>query len=179
MIDFTAFRQQLAEVAQWLKKEYSQISAGRAHPALLDKVRVESYGSEQPIQNMASISLEDVRTLRIVPWDKTLIQEIEKAIRTSGLPLSVSVDGEGVRAIVPQVTEENKRELVKLVKGKLEEARVTVRNHRQQLDKEISQSELSDDEKRDAEETMQKHVSDANKELEDIFKAKEVDIMAV
>ncbi|MCB9809232.1 ribosome recycling factor [Candidatus Nomurabacteria bacterium] len=179
MHNFNEFQQHLDEAVEWLRKEYAQISAGRAHPALLDKIRVENYGSEQPIQNMASINLEDVRTLRIVPWDKSLIQPIEKAIRTSEVPLGVSVDGEGVRASVPQVTEENKKQLVKVIKDKLEDARITVRNHRNTTNKEIDGSDMSDDEKRDAEEKMQKLVEEINKKLEEVFKKKEQDIMTV
>lgn len=179
MHNFTNFQSQLDSAVEWLQKEYSQISAGRAHPALLDNVHAESYGAEQPIKNMASISLEDIRTLRIVPWDKTLIQDIEKAIRASGLPLSVTVDGEGVRAAVPQVTEENKKQLVKMAKDKLEEARITVRNYRSAEGKEIDGGELSDDEKKDAREELQKYVDEANTKLEEVFKTKETDIMSV
>lgn len=179
MYDFNDFKTQLENVSTWLRKEYSQISAGRAHPALLDNVRVESYGSEQPVKNIASITLEDVRTLRIVPWDKSTIQAIEKAIRLSGLPLAVGVDGEGVRASVPQVTEENKKQLVKLTKDKLEEARIRVRNERNSTNKDIDTSDLSDDEKSDARDGMQKIVDEMNATLEEVFKNKEKDIMTV
>jgi len=179
MYDFTEFKEQLQNTSEWLRKEYSQVSAGRAHPALLDNIRVENFGTEQPIKNIASINLEDVRTLRIVPWDKSTIQDIEKAIRTSQVPLAVSVDGEGVRASVPQVTEENKKQLVKLIKEKLEEGRVRIRNARNAANKEIDGSELSDDEKRDAGEDMQKLVEEANKKLEEVFRSKETDIMTV
>ena len=179
MYDFTEFNEQLKNTTDWLRKEYSQVSAGRAHPALLDSVRVENYGSEQPIKNIASINLEDVRTLRIVPWDKSTIKDIEKAIRTSQVPLAVSVDSDGVRAAVAQVTEENKKQLVKLIKDKLEEGRVRVRNFRNMTNKEIDGGEMSDDEKRDTGEDMQKIVDEANKKLEEVFKSKEQDIMTV
>lgn len=179
MYDFNDFKTQLDTISSWLRKEYSQISAGRAHPALLDNIRVESYGSEQPIKNLASITLEDVRTLRIVPWDKSAIQGIEKSIRMSGLPLAVGVDGEGVRASVPQVTEENKKQLVKLIKDKLEEARIRVRNERNATNKDIDGSELSDDEKSDTRDDMQKIVDTMNTTLEEIFRNKEKDIMTV
>lgn len=179
MYDFTDFKTQLQNVSAWLRKEYSQISAGRAHPGLLDNVRIESYGSEQPIKNLATITLEDVRTLRIVPWDKSMIQKIEKAIRISTLPLAVGVDSEGVRASVPQVTEENKRQLVKLAKEKLEEARIRVRNERNTTNKDIDTSELSDDEKAKARDLLQKNVDEMNTELEEVFKNKENDIMTV
>lgn len=179
MYDFTDFKTQLDIIASWLRKEYSQISAGRAHPALLDNIRVESYGSEQPIKNLATITLEDVRTLRIVPWDKSVVPLIEKAIRISGLPLSVGVDSEGIRASVPQVTEENKKQLVKLTKERLEEARIRVRNERNTTNKDIDTSELSDDEKSDSRDLLQKHVDASNAQLEEIFKNKENDIMTV
>jgi ribosome recycling factor len=179
MYDFNEFKEQLEAVSVWLRREYCQISAGRAHPALLDNIRVESYGSEQPIKNVASVTLEDVRTLRIVPWDKSVIQAIEKAIRLSSVPLSVGVDGEGVRASVPLVTEENKKQLVKLTKDKLEEARIRVRNERNATNKDIDASELSDDEKSDARDMLQKLVDGMNAQLEEVFKSKEQDIMSV
>jgi len=179
MHNFTDFKEQLTQITNWLRKEYSQISAGRAHPALLDSIRVESYGAEQPIKNIASITLEDVRTLRIVPWDKSTVQAIEKAIRVSTLPLAVGVDGEGVRASVPLVTEENKKQLVKLVKDKLEEARIRIRNERNSTNKEIDASDTSDDEKSDSKDNLQKVVDEYNTQLETIFKNKEKDIMTV
>ncbi|OGI83815.1 ribosome recycling factor [Candidatus Nomurabacteria bacterium RIFCSPLOWO2_01_FULL_36_10b] len=181
--NFAKFKDHLITTEEWLRKEYSHISTGRANPALLDSITVESYGSHQPIRNIASISIEESRTLRIVPWDKSQIGAIQKAIQTSGLPFSVSADSDGVRAMIPQLTEENKRGIVKLLKEKLEDARITVRGHRQDVDKEIDFDEtagnLSEDDKKRAKDEMQKLVDIANKNLEEIFMTKEKDIMSI
>jgi len=177
--NFKDFKDKIEETREWLRREYNQISAGRANPILLDSINVDVYGSMQPIKNIASIHVEDARTLRIVPWDTAQIQDIEKAIQSSDMPLSVAVDGEGLRAQVPQVTEDNKRDLVKMTKDKLEDARVTVRKHRQDIDKEIELEDTSDDEKRGYKDEMQELVTQANTDLEEIFKKKETDIMSV
>jgi len=177
--NFTQHKDDLAAVTEWLRKDYLQISTGRANPALLDGVNVDSYGSQQPIKNIASITIEEVRTLRIVPWDKSQIKDIEKAIIESNLPFSLSADGEGLRASIPQFTEENKKTVVKLLKDKLEEARVRVRQIRQKADKEIESGDFSDDEKHDHKDMFQKTVDATNTDLESVFNAKEVDVMSV
>jgi ribosome recycling factor len=93
MYNFTELKSELTKIEDWLKTSYSQISTGRANPALLDGVSVESYGTYQPIKNIASIATEDVRTMLITPWDKGVVKDIERALAASGLPLSVSSDG--------------------------------------------------------------------------------------
>ena len=177
--NFTQSNEELAAVTEWLRKDYLQISTGRANPALLDGVNVDSYGSQQPIKNIASITIEEARTLRIVPWDKGQIKDIEKAILESNLPFSVATDGEGLRASIPQFTEENKKSVVKLLKEKLEEARVRVRQIRQKVDKDIDAGDFSDDEKHGFKDTFQKTVDATNKDLESVFDAKEADVMSV
>ncbi len=114
--NFTEAKAEFAKIEEWLKTQYSQISTGRANPALVDSVMVESYGSFQPIKNIASITIEEARVLRISPWDKNAVKEIEKALQQSGLPLSVVADSNGIRASIPQLTEEPKRVVVIVVK---------------------------------------------------------------
>lgn len=177
--NFSSLTQEFSSIEEWLKKEFSQISTGRANPALLDSVMVESYGSFQPIKNIASITLEEVRTLRISPWDKSIIKDIERAIQQSGLPLSAVADGNGLRVMVPQLTAESKQSLVKLCKEKLEDARVKVRLERQCVDKDISETEKAEDDAFRAKETLQKMVEEQNKTLEDLFIKKESDITTV
>lgn len=177
--NFSSFKAELADIAQWLQKEYTQISTGRANPALLDSVQVESYGTYQPIKNIASITIEEVRTLRISPWDKNVIKDIETAIRDSGLPLSAVADGNGLRVSVPQLTAESKQSLVKLCKEKLEDARVKVRMARQTTDKDIDANEKAEDDKFRAKDELQKLVDEINKSLEEIFAKKETDITTV
>lgn len=177
--NFSNFKQQLANIEEWLKKEFSQISTGRANPALLDSISVESYGMFQPIKNIASVTVEEARTLRVSPWDKGVVKDIERAVQQSGLPLSVVSDGNGLRITVPQLTAESKLSLVKICKEKLEEARVKVRLERQGTDKDISETEKGEDDAFRAREELQKHVDEANRKLEELFQKKESDITTV
>lgn len=181
--DFTETKGAFAAAEDRLKQEYLQISTGRANPSLLDALMIDSYGTMQPIKNVASINIEDARTLKISPWDKSHIQLIEKSVHDSGLPFSVSVDSDGVRIHIPQLTEESKKTLVKLLKEKLEEARVKVRSIRQDAVKAIDLGEENGDYAEDAKkrfkDELQKMVDASNKKLEDTFDAKEKDLMAV
>lgn len=181
--DFTEIKAAFSSAEERLKQEYLQISTGRANPSLLDGVMIDSYGSMQPIKNVASINIEDARSMKVSPWDKSQIALIEKAIYDSGLPFSISVDDSGVRVNIPQLTEENKKTLVKLLKEKLEEARVKIRSHRQDAMKTIDQGEENGDYAEDAKnrfkEELQKMVDDSNKNLEATFDAKEKDLMSV
>lgn len=181
--DFSTFDTQLSDAVVWLKTQYNNISTGRAHPALLDSVKVESYGSEQPVSHLATISNEDPRTLRIAPWDKSVIQEIERAIHLSKLPVTVAVDSDGLRVHVPQLTEESKKDLLKVLKQKHEEARVTVRGAKQKVEKELSalkgQEGVSDDEVRELGEDVAEKVKKTNEELDVVYKTKEDEVMKV
>jgi ribosome recycling factor len=180
---FSETKDEFQKIEDWLKTQYTQISTGRANPALVDSVMVESYGTFQPIKSIASITVEEARVLRISPWDKNIVKDIERAIQASGLPLSVVSDGNGLRASIPQLTEESKKTIVKLTKEKLEEARVSVRMERQRVEKDIEATEkegnFSEDDKFRAKEELQKLVNDINNRLEDTFNKKESDIMTV
>lgn len=181
--DFSTFKTELSRIEEWLRREYSGISTGRANPGLVDGVHAESYGSMQPLKQLASISIEEARTLRIVPWDKSILKDIEKALQTSGLPLLVSVDSAGIRATVPQLTTENREKLTKVLRQKLEDARISVRTERQKIDKEIDEAgkagDLPEDDKFRAKEELQKLVDQANRELEAVCDGKVTDIMTI
>jgi len=177
--NFSTLKQEFSTITDWLQKEFSQISTGRANPALLDSINVETYGTFQPIKNIASITIEEARTLRISPWDKGIMKDIETAIRDSGLPLSVTGDSSGIRVSVPQLTAESKLSLVKLCKEKMEDARVKVRLARQTTDKDITETEKAEDDAFRAKEELQKHVDEANNKLEELFTKKETDITTV
>ncbi len=176
--DQKSVKNELSNTIDWLRKEYVQLSTGRAHPSLIDSVGVEVYGDRQPIKNIATITTEDARTLRISPWDKSLTADIHKALQTSGLPYSFSADSEGVRLGIPQLTAENKTALIKVIKAKLEDARISVREQRTKILKEIDASTSSDDEKKRFKDAVQKGVDEINKELEElaILKEKELQI---
>ena len=181
--NFSQTELDLQDALRFLKEEFLHISTGRANPSLLDGVVVESYGSKQPIKNIASIGLEDSRTMKIAPWDKSQMQAIERALHDSQLPFSVSVDDSGVRVHIPQLTEESKRSLIKLVKEKLEEARVRVRNARQETVKHIELAEkngdFAEDDKNRYKDELQKKVDSTNQQLQTLFDTKEADIMKV
>lgn len=181
--DFTQIKEAFADTEAYLKQEYLQISTGRANPSLLDSLNIDSYGSIQPIKNVASISLEDARTMKITPWDKSHVQLIEKSLHDSHLPFSVSVDDTGVRVHIPQLTEESKTGIIKLLKEKFENARVKIRNIRQDSIKGIEAGEKNGDYPEDAthgyKEELQKMVDISNKNLEEIFNKKEESVMSV
>ncbi len=179
-MNFEDLKNELKEVEDFLKQEYLQISTGRANPSLLDSVKVESYGSLQSIKNIASINVDDARTLRVSPWDKSQIKEIEKAILESKLPFSVSTNENSVLVTIPQLTEEGKKKIVKLVKEKLEQARVRVRTIRQEWMKRVDFLEgFSEDDLERFRKEIQKQIDEVNKRLEDLFKKKEEDILSV
>jgi ribosome recycling factor len=169
------FKIELKKVEEWLSKEYSQVHTGRATPMILDSIMVESYGSHMPIKNVAGITIEDPKTLRIAPWDKGQIKEIESAISTANLGLSIVSDSDGVRVIFPMLTTENRAKLAKVLKEKLEDARISVRKERQnEIDK---LDDLSEDEAKRGKEDIQKCVDESNNNLEAIFTKKETEIM--
>ncbi|HAQ02863.1 hypothetical protein A2467_00710 [Candidatus Nomurabacteria bacterium RIFOXYC2_FULL_36_8] len=171
----TNFKIELKKIEEWLSKEYGGVHSGRATPMILDNINVESYGSFMPIKNVASISIEDPKTLRIAPWDKSQIKGIESAISAANLGLSVVSDSDGVRAIFPMLTTENRTKLVKILKEKLEEARISVRQERQA---EIEKTgDLPEDDQKRAKDDIQKCVDESNQNLESIFAKKEVEVM--
>jgi len=180
--NFSQFKTDLKKVEDRLSKEYSQISTGRASPMVLDSVMVESYGAHQPLKNVASISIEDAKTLRVAPWDKSQIKGIEKAIIASNLGLSVAVDDQGARIIFPQLTTETRVSLVKVLKERLEESRINVRQERDKVWNDVQAKEkdgkLTEDEKFKAKEELQKVIDTANKSLEGLFEKKEKEIMS-
>jgi ribosome recycling factor len=137
---------------------------------------IESYGSFMPIKNVAAINIEDPKTLRIAPWDKGHIKEIEKAIQQSSLGLSVVSDADGIRAIFPMLTSETRAKLVKVLKDKLEDARISVRKARQE-EMETVDEDMPEDDKKRAKDEIQKCVDEANKSLEAVFSKKETEVL--
>ena len=178
MYDLTTLKQELKQASEWLLKEYSQIHTGRAAPALLDGVQVEVYGMIQPLKNCASISIEDPKTLRVLPWDKSVIKDAERALYASNLGFSVAVDDAGIRVIIPALTTETRTSLVKIAKEKLEDARITVRKAREAGLSMLKDTSLPEDALVRAKEEVQKHVDEANDALEGHFKQKESEIIS-
>jgi ribosome recycling factor len=172
--------EKLKEVTDWLQKEYSGIRTGQASPMLLDNVKVESYGSFMPINQVGSVNIEDARTLRISVWDKSAVSAIEKAIREADLGISTASDSDGVRVIFPELTADRRTQLMKLAKTKLEDARISVRGVRDEVMKAIDKlqkdGEIGEDEKFTQKEKVQSQVDATNRALEALFTQKEAEL---
>lgn len=166
-----------------LRKDYGTMRAGRATPALLDKVMVDYYGVPTPINQMANVSVPEPRMLVIQPWDKSVIASIEKAILKSDLGLTPNNDGTVIRLAIPQLTQERRNELVKSAKKKAEDARVAVRNIRRDandhLKAMLKEKEISEDDDKRAQEDIQKLTDKYVKEIDHILEHKEQEIMEV
>lgn len=178
--DFNSLKLRLKEVESWLGTELSGLRTGRATPVLLDNVLVESYGSRQAIKHVASIAIEDPRTLKINPWDHSMIKNIESAIAAANLGVSTSPDSSGVRVIFPELTVERRQSLLKIVGTKLEEARISVRKERDKYwsdiqDKERS-GEISEDDKFKNKDILQKEIDQCNANLEGLANKKEQEL---
>lgn len=173
----------ISKAIDHLHAEFGKLQLGRANPALIEDVQVEQYGSMQPIKNMAAVSILDPQTLNIKPWDKTGIMPISKAISDSGLGLNPQDMGESIIIKVPQMTEERRRDIAKIAKKLLEDAKIAIRNARSDSHKDIKRAEddkdISEDQSKDHQDDLQKLVDDANKQADEAYKAKEADIMTV
>lgn len=174
------FESKMEKSLESLKEEYSNIRAGRANPHLLDKIRVDYYGQPSALQSVANISVPEARVIQIQPWESKLIKEIEKAILASDLGLTPGNDGKVIRLVFPELTEERRKELVKDVKKKAENAKVAVRNIRRDANDAIKKAakanEISEDEQKQTEDEIQKltdkYIAEVDKTMEE--KSKEI-----
>jgi ribosome recycling factor len=144
--DFSKFKAKVKETEEWLKKELSNVRTGRASAAILDSIKIESYGSMVPITQVGNIGTDDARSLRIVPWDMSQVKEIEKAITVANLGVGIVTDDKGIRVIFPELTGERRIQITKIAKDKVEEARKTLRMHRDDVMKDMQARELPKDE---------------------------------
>lgn len=167
---------------EYLDETLSHIRAGKASPKLLDGIRVNYYGSNVPISNVANVSVPDARTIAITPWEKAMFKEVEKAIINSELGVTPENNGEVIRLSIPPLTEERRKQLVKQSKAEAENAKVSVRNARREaidgLKKEIKKG-LSEDVEKDAENDVQKLHDKFMKKIDEVFAAKEKEILTV
>lgn len=165
------------------KLDLASLRAGRANPAMLDKIMVDYYGEATPINQLANITVPEARLIVIQPWDKTSIPEIEKAILKSDLGVNPNNDGNVIRIAIPQLTEERRKDIVKLVRKKSEEAKVAIRNIRREANDMLKSSEkdklISEDENKKAMDDIQKLTDKYIKDIDIIQQAKEKDIMEV
>ena len=166
-----------------LAKELAAVRAGRANPAVLDKITVEYYGAPTPLNQVAAISTPDPRTLAVQPWDGSTLKLIEKAILTSELGINPQNDGRVIRLVFPQLTEERRKELAKQVRKYGEEAKVAVRNIRRdamdKFKKEQKKGEITEDDLKDLEKDMQKLTDDYTKEVDKLTAAKEKELFEI
>ena len=165
------------------RQEFNSVRTGRASPALLDRVQVDYYGTPTPLKNLASISAPEPRLLNVQPFDPNSVKAIEKAIQESDLGLQPSNDGKLIRLPIPQLTEERRKELVKLVRRYAEDGKVAIRNVRRDvmrhLEELVRKGDVGDDEERRAENQVQKLTDEHTKSIDDLLKHKEAEIMEV
>lgn len=176
-------KERMQKSVEALKNTLSKIRTGRAHPALLDGLSVDYYGSATPLKQLASIIAEDARTLAITVFDKSVTQAVEKAIMTSDLGLNPMSAGTVIRVPLPPLTEERRRDLVKIVRGEAEQGRVAVRNIRRDANSDLKallkDKEISEDDERRGQDDIQKLTDAAVKEIDTILEAKEKELMEV
>ncbi|HHP50911.1 MAG TPA: ribosome recycling factor [Moorella mulderi] len=173
--------ERMKKAVENLKKEFATIRAGRATPALLDKVMVNYYGTPTPVNQLSTISVPEARLLVIQPWDKSILPEIEKALLKSDLGITPTSDGTVIRLVLPQLTEERRNELVKMVRKKAEEFRVAVRNVRREANEKLKALEknkgASEDEIKRLQEKLQKITDKFIESIDEALKNKEAEIM--
>ncbi|MBO5335672.1 MAG: ribosome recycling factor [Lachnospiraceae bacterium] len=167
---------------EYLEADYATIRAGRANPHVLDKLRVDYYGTPTPIQQVGNVTVPEARIIQIAPWEKSLLRDIEKAILTSDIGINPSNDGSVIRLVFPELTEERRKDLVKEVKKKAEEGKVAIRNIRRDGNdafKKLAKTDVSEDEIKQLEEKLQKLTDKYIKDVDALMESKSKEIMTV
>ena len=182
-VDFKEFTRRMDKTMDHLAEEFDSVRAGRANPKVLDRISVEYYGSETPLNGVATISSPDARTLVIQPWDTKLLKDIQKAIQISDLGINPQNDGRVIRLVFPQLTEERRKDLTKQVKKYAEEAKVAMRNIRRYgmdyVKKLKKNSEITEDDQKKAEKDLQDLLDKYIKNVDTVLAAKEKELMAI
>ena len=181
--DLKVYRDRMDKSVNALKDDYAGLRTGRANSGLLDPVQVEAYGSLSPLNAVAAVSVPGPRMISVSVWDKGMVVSVEKAIRAAGLGLNPVVDGQTLRIPIPPLTEERRKELVKLAGKYAEDKKIAVRNVRRDANDELKKAEkageISQDDQKKMEADVQKDTDAAVKRIDEIFKAKEIEIMQV
>ncbi len=166
-----------------LRQEFSKVRTGRAHTSLLDHIRVSYYGSDVPLNQVANVSVQDPRTLGVAPWEKKMVPEVEKAIRNSDLGLNPVTTGDLIRVPLPALTEERRKDMIRVVRNEAESARVAMRNIRRDaihsVKELLKEKEITEDDERRAEEDIQKITDKHVAEVDKLLQAKETDLMEI
>lgn len=182
-VDFTDYGKRMGKALEHLTEEFGAVRAGRANAKVLDRITVEYYGSETPLNGVATISTPDARTLVIQPWDTTLLKEIQKAIQASDLGINPQNDGKVIRLVFPQLTEERRKDLTKQVKKYAEEAKVAMRNIRRDgmdyVKKMKKNSEITEDDQKTAEKDLQDLLDKYTKQVDEALSVKEKELMSI
>ena len=182
-VDFNEFSRKMDRTLVHLAEEFDAVRAGRANPKVLDRIKVEYYGQETPLNGVATISAPDARTLVVQPWDTQLLKEIQKAIQASDLGINPQNDGRVIRLVFPQLTEERRKELTKQVKKYAEEAKVAMRNIRRDgmdyVKKQKKNSEITEDDQKKAEKDLQDMLDKYIKKADEALAAKEKELMSI
>ena len=183
MAEIKEFKNRMIKTAEVLSAQFDTVRAGRANAKVLDRITVEYYGSETPLNGVATISAPDARTLIIQPWDTKLLKDIQKAIQTSDLGINPQNDGRVLRLAFPQLTEERRKELTKQVKKYGESGKVAIRNIRRDameaFKKKEKASEITEDDLKQAEKDLQKLTDESCKKLDELLAKKEKELLAV
>lgn len=178
--DFASFDTKLSGAKDWLSREFQGLRTGRATPAILDGISVQAYGSMMPLKQVATIGVEDARTLRVQAFDPSIVKDIERSLTQADLGLGIGSDAAGVRVSFPELTSERREQLIKLAKQKLEEARTTVRIARDECWKDIQAQEeegtITEDDKFRLKDEMQKKVDATNEGLQKMLEKKETEM---
>ena len=173
----------MAKSVEALGLELAKIRTGRAHPSLLDHIRVNYYGNEVPIKQVANVTAEDARTLAVAPWEKGMVTAVEKAIMQSDLGLNPNTAGSVIRVPMPALTEERRRDLIKVARSEAEQGRVAIRNIRREANNEfkemVKEKMISEDDERRGQEAIQKLTDKYVKEVDQLLEEKEKDLMAL
>lgn len=178
----SAYQEKMQKAFDFMESEFATIRAGRANPHVLDKLRVDYYGTPTPIQQVGNITVPEPRIIQIAPWERSLIKDIEKAIMASDVGITPSDDGSVIRLVFPELTEERRKDLVKEVKKKGEECKVAIRNVRRDGNdafKKLAKTEISEDEIKSLEEDLQKVTDKFIKDVDVAIEAKSADILKV
>ncbi len=183
MDNINIYKEDFEKVIDHLKNDITSLRTGRATPALVEDITVEAYGSKQALKTLATINVQDAKTLAIDPWDKSLIQTIDNALRNSQLGINPVNDGRLIRLPLPDLTQERRQELIKVLHQKLETARISIRKVREEIrdsiDKKEKNKEISEDEKYKLQDELEKWVKDYNEKIKVIGEEKEKEINTI
>ena len=183
MISLDTYQPNFNKIIEQLREELSRLRTGRANPSILDGVNVESYGAMMPLKGVASINTADAKTITVEPWDKNLLKEIEKAILAANIGLNPVNDGKILRLVLPPMTEEFRRSLVKVIGQKLEQERISLRQLRDQIRESIAEEEknkeIGEDQRFQMQDRLEKMVKDVNDTLKKMAEEKEEEVMTI